>query len=105
MKAKISFFSIIAHDLRSPFNGLIGFSEFLANGIDDLKEEDIKKFAKEINRAANNLFKLLNNLLDWSRIQVGTMQFLPHKINLKIAACGYSQLAKKQRRKEKHNFG
>lgn len=80
--SKDKFFSIIAHDLRSPFNGLIGFSDFLANEIEDLEKEDIKKFATEINKAANNLFKLLNNLLDWSRLQIGTMQFQPAKLDI-----------------------
>jgi len=80
-QSKDKFFSIIAHDLRSPFNGLIGFSDFLANEIEGLGKKEIKKFAGEINLAANNLFKLLNNLLDWSRLQIGSMQFQPRIID------------------------
>ena len=92
--SKDKFFSIIAHDLRSPFNGLLGFSDFLANEIEDLEKEDIKKFAGEINKAANNLFKLLNNLLDWSRLQTGTMKFQPQMIDIADIASEITNLMK-----------
>lgn len=92
--SKDKFFSIIAHDLRSPFNGLLGFSDFLANEIEDLEKDQIKKFAGEINKAANNLFKLLNNLLDWSRLQIGSMQFQPQKLDLTDIAAEIISLMK-----------
>jgi len=69
--AKDKFFSIISHDLRNPFNSLLGFSELLANNIDELTEQEIKDSAKTLNRTANNLFNLLTNLLEWSRLQTG----------------------------------
>lgn len=69
--AKDKFFSIISHDLRNPFNSLLGFSELLANNIEDLTEQEIKDSAKTLNRTANNLFNLLTNLLEWSRLQTG----------------------------------
>ena len=99
--SKDKFFSIIAHDLRSPFNGLIGFSDFLANEIEDLEKEDIKKFAAEINKASNNLFKLLNNLLDWSRLQIGTMQFFPQKLDICEIASEITNLMKSNAIKKK----
>lgn len=69
--AKDKFFSIISHDLRNPFNSLLGFSELLANNIEDLTEQEIKDSAKSLNRTANHLFNLLTNLLEWSRLQTG----------------------------------
>lgn len=72
--AKDKFFSIIAHDLRSPFSSLLSFSEFLSEDIDDLPKSDIKLFAEKINEAAKGVFDLLENLLQWSRIQSGKIQ-------------------------------
>lgn len=75
--------SIIAHDLRSPFNSLLNFSEFLVEDIDELPKEEIKLFAQKINEAANNLFTLLENLLQWSRMESGKFPFHPAKLNLR----------------------
>lgn len=69
--SKDKFFSIISHDLRNPFNSLLGFSELLANNIEDLTEQEIKDSAKTLNRTAHNLFNLLTNLLEWSKLQNG----------------------------------
>src|SRR5690606_24034271 len=69
--SKDKFFSIISHDLRNPFNSLLGFSELLANNIEDLTEQEVKDSAKTLNRTANHLFNLLTNLLEWSRLQTG----------------------------------
>lgn len=73
--AKDKFFSIISHDLRNPFNSLLGFSELLANNIDALTEVEIKESAKTLHRTATNLFNLLTNLLEWSRMQTGNVSF------------------------------
>ncbi len=75
--SKDKFFSIIAHDLRSPFSSLLSFSEFLYQDIEELSKEEIKSFAENINEAAKTVFSLLENLLQWSRIQIGTISFNP----------------------------
>ncbi len=80
--SKDKFFSIIAHDLRSPFSSLLSFSEFLYQDIDELNKEEIKSFAQNINEAAKTVFALLENLLQWSRIQTGTISFNPKKFIL-----------------------
>lgn len=80
--SKDKFFSIIAHDLRSPFSSLLGFSEFLQEDINDLTPEEISTFAGKINESARNVFNLLENLLQWSRIQTGRMSFEPVLFNL-----------------------
>ena len=74
---KDKFFSIISHDLRSPFTSLIGFSEFLASEVDDLSKEEIKEFSQNIFKSARGTFALLENLLQWSRIQTGNIEFAP----------------------------
>jgi len=80
--SKDKFFSIIAHDLRSPFSSLLGFSEFLAQDINDLSPDEISLFAGKINESARNVFSLLENLLQWSRIQTGRMAFEPVMFNI-----------------------
>jgi PAS domain S-box-containing protein len=80
--SKDKFFSIISHDLRNPFNSLLGFSELLANNIEDLTEEEVKESAKTLHRTATNLFNLLTNLLEWSRLQTGNFEFEKSEISL-----------------------
>lgn len=74
IKTKDKLFSIIAHDLKSPFNALIGFSKELAENYDDYDEDTRKKFIGIISSTSKNTFKLLTNLLDWSRIQTGSIK-------------------------------
>lgn len=80
--SKDKFFSIISHDLRNPFNSLLGFSELLANNIEDLNEQEIKDSAKTLNRTAHNLFNLLTNLLEWSKLQNGSFKIEKSEIIL-----------------------
>ncbi|MCL5029407.1 MAG: ATP-binding protein, partial [Bacteroidetes bacterium] len=80
--AKDKYFSILAHDLRSPFNSLVGFSDLLENEFENLEKEEIKKSAKNINLSAKKLLILLNNLLEWSLFQAGKMEFKPSQENL-----------------------
>ena len=74
---KDKLFSIISHDLRSPFNTLIGFSEFLLMEMDSLTPEEIKDFSEKIYRTTKRVFRLLENLLQWSGIQTGRMEYNP----------------------------
>ncbi|MBN1301453.1 MAG: PAS domain-containing sensor histidine kinase [Melioribacteraceae bacterium] len=79
---KDKFFSIIAHDLKSPFNSLLGLSEFLIEDINELSQDEIKSFAQAINVSAQNVFKLLDNLLQWSQIQTGRMKLEPERFKM-----------------------
>jgi signal transduction histidine kinase len=79
---KDRFFSIIAHDLKSPFNTIIGFGELLKNRVDEFTKEEVSEYSKHIYNAAIHTFKLLENLLEWSRIQQGTIKFQPSCQNL-----------------------
>jgi PAS domain S-box-containing protein len=78
---KDKFFSIIAHDLRSPFQGLLGVSNLLITEADNLSKEEIKEFAMLLNNSLNNQFRLLEDLLSWARIQSGKMKFEPITLN------------------------
>ncbi|HPN38015.1 MAG TPA: PAS domain-containing sensor histidine kinase [Melioribacteraceae bacterium] len=90
-KAKDRLFSIIAHDLRSPFTGLIGFSDYLVEDIDDLTKVEIKTYAKKINEASKNIYNLLENLLEWSRIERGSIipEFEEFDVNAVIESAIY----------------
>ncbi len=70
---KDKFFSIIAHDLRSPFTALLGFSEILAEETEELTLEEIKEYSTYLRDAILGLYKLLENLLTWSRLQRGAI--------------------------------
>ena len=72
---KDKFFSIIAHDLRNPFNSLISLSSGLLDGYVELDPERQKKYFTSINESARNGYKLLENLLQWSRSQTGRIKF------------------------------
>lgn len=79
---KDKFFGIIAHDLRNPFSAILGFSELLIKHIEKYDKEKILSFAKSINNATQNTYKLLENLLEWARIQRGIMTFNLENIKL-----------------------
>lgn len=80
--AKDRFFSIIAHDLKAPFQALLGYSEILSQNLEDLNTNEIKEFATDLHNSAKQLFKLLENLLDWTRLQKDTIKFEPTKQNI-----------------------
>lgn len=75
--SKDRFFSIIAHDLRSPFSALLGYSEIIASEYKDLTPEELKEFATNLHDQAKSVFELLENLLTWSRIQTGRIVYEP----------------------------
>jgi signal transduction histidine kinase len=80
---KDKFFSIISHDLKNPFNIILGFSSHLVENIYEEDIEVIKKEALEIYSAAKNTFNLLENLLLWSKSQSGNLSFCPEIVNLR----------------------
>ncbi len=77
---KDKLFSIIAHDLRSPFNSIIGFSELLLEDSNNILLEDSEQYIKIINSAAKNTLILLDNLLNWAKSQTGQLSFNPEKV-------------------------
>lgn len=79
---KDKFFSIIAHDLRSPFNSLLGLTELLSSGLSQMSMIDIQPMVDSIHKSTNSLYRLLENLLQWSQIQSGTIPFDPKPVFL-----------------------
>ncbi|MCD4745167.1 MAG: tetratricopeptide repeat-containing sensor histidine kinase [Bacteroidales bacterium] len=79
---KDKFFSIIAHDLKNPFNAIIGFSNLLYEDFNKFNENEKKSFIKNIKDASESTFKLLQNLLDWSRTQTGKIEINPEIIDI-----------------------
>ncbi len=73
-------FSIIAHDLRNPFNNIIGLSELLKES--DMDEVESVEYIDLINSTAKNTLNLLDNLLNWAKSQTGELSFIPEKIIL-----------------------
>lgn len=83
---KDKFFSIIAHDLRSPFNGFLGLTEIMAEELSSLSLTDIQNLALSMKKSANNLHHLLENLLQWSQLQKGALRFNPEVCRLRSLA-------------------
>jgi PAS domain S-box-containing protein len=79
---KDKFFSIISHDLRGPFNGFLGLTKLMAEEMPDLNQDEIQKIARSMRDSASNLFNLLENLLEWSRMQQGGIIFNPESTRL-----------------------
>jgi signal transduction histidine kinase len=79
---KNKFFSIIAHDLITPFNALLGFTELLVEEAKSYHKEEIKKYGQFISQSAKKLYQLLENLLQWSRSQRGIIDFHPEFFDL-----------------------
>lgn len=77
---KDKLFSIIAHDLRSPFNNIIGCSELLIEKVNDDTFTESEKYLNIINSSANNTLVLLDNLLNWAKSQIGKISFNPVKL-------------------------
>jgi PAS domain S-box-containing protein len=79
---KDKFFSIIAHDLKNPFNSLMGVSQLLIDKYDQYDKEKILKFLDNIHSVSKQTYDLLVNLLDWSRSQTGRMKFSFDRLSL-----------------------
>lgn len=81
---KDKFFGIIAHDLKNPFNALMGFSEMLSENLDDLTIEEMSNYVDIIHNSAKNLYRLLENLLLWSASQTGNISYVPENFDLRV---------------------
>lgn len=82
--AKDKFFSIIAHDLRGPFSGFLGLTEIMAEELRSLSIAQIQEFSIDMRKSATNLYRLLENLLQWSKMQQGSISFNPELLQLRL---------------------
>ena len=95
---KDKFFSIIAHDLRGPFSGFLGLTETLAKRLPDMTLKEIHEITLLMRNSAVHLFRLLGNLLEWSRMQRGLIAYTPKPFlvepNIKSSILFASEVAK-----------
>jgi len=80
---KDKFFKIISHDLRNPFNSLVGFSELLIEEIEQKDLEKSKEYAELLQKSSNELYGLTTNLLSWGRAQSNEITFNPEQLNIR----------------------
>ena len=81
--SKDKFFSIISHDLRSPFNSLLGLTEYISHSYDEMTPQDIRSSITSIYNSSKQVYGLILNLLEWSMIQSGRITVDRSIINLK----------------------
>ncbi len=80
---KDKFFSIVAHDLRGPMNGFMGLTGIMADEIESLSASELKEIATIMRSSAVNIYRLIENLLEWSKMQRGKLSFEPQPLFLK----------------------
>lgn len=80
--AKDRFFTILAHDLRGPFNSLLGLTEIIALQPETVDDNRKERFIQLIHTSLKNISNLIENLLEWSQSQQGTISFNPKEIKL-----------------------
>jgi PAS domain S-box-containing protein len=79
---KDRFFNIIAHDLKNPFNAIIGFSTLLCDEWNDFDDDDKITMVTAIRQSSEGAYELLMNLLDWSRLRLGTIDYNPATLDI-----------------------
>jgi signal transduction histidine kinase len=98
---KDKFFSIIAHDLKNPFNTIIGLSELLMYRYENYSPEKIKSFIEQIYRHSTSAYNLLDNLLQWARSQTGRLEVHPQELDIdQLVEENINILQNKARQKE-----
>jgi len=79
---KDKFFSIIAHDLKNPFNSIMGFTEMLSDKYNSMDDTKRKYFISVIHQSAENIYRLLENLLQWAQSQTGKIRVEPEEFEI-----------------------
>lgn len=82
--SKDKFFSIIAHDLKNPLFSLLGLLEILVERVEGSEDDENRQIVMNMNKSAKSLYYLLENLLQWSRIQTGKIEYSPLTLDLKM---------------------
>ena len=103
-KTKDLFLSIISHDLRSPFNSLLGLTEILILNKEKIKNPEMLKLIDAIHESAEHAYKLVLNLLEWSRLQSNRIEYSPVVLNLKKIIYTNIELTKIQARNKNINI-
>jgi two-component system phosphate regulon sensor histidine kinase PhoR len=99
--SKDTFFSIIAHDLRNPLSSLHELTQIIEENLDHYSPDELKEMIVLQKTAAENLYKLLENLLTWSRVQRGVISYEPQPIDTRrLVARNVALLALQAERKQ-----
>ncbi len=101
---KDKFFSIIAHDLKNPFNDLIGFAQLLSMNAHKYDKDKLTQFSHIILDSSRRGYNLLENLLEWSRSQTGTLKFHPARIDIKKLVVETIETIEQQTKKKDINI-
>lgn len=80
--SKDKFFSIVSHDLQSPFEDLLHFTEFIAENFAHCSPEEVEEIVSTLRNTVGNLYELLKNLFTWASVQRGKMEYYPQFINV-----------------------
>ncbi len=80
---KDKFIRILAHDLKNPFNSIIGFSDYIIKNIDNIEKEEIEEFSKMINESSEKAYTLLEEILLWLKVQSGQLSIQKTNIELR----------------------
>lgn len=80
---KDRFFSILAHDLKGPFNTILGFSEILVTRLNKIPKDKLQEYVEALHKSSSNVYRLLDNLLTWSRSQSNSIKYEPEDVSLK----------------------
>ena len=89
---KDRFFSILAHDIKGPLNSLTAFLSIMTNHLDDMTKDDIMFMSSSLNKSVKNLYSLLENVLSWSRSQMGVIEFKDTNISVREVLVNNIQL-------------
>jgi len=81
-RTKDKFFSIISHDLKSPFNGILGLLNFLNSDYDSFETEEIKEMLQLLRNSSENVYNLLDDLLNWAQTQLGRIEYIFENIKI-----------------------
>ncbi|NOQ24794.1 MAG: DUF3365 domain-containing protein [Bacteroidales bacterium] len=101
---KDKFFSIIAHDLRGPFNSILGFSNILLEDFQELPDDKKYEMVHIISESAGSSYNLLENLLMWSQTQTGRIKYNPEEFDIKLLFDSLTNLYKEQAKDKKIRF-
>jgi signal transduction histidine kinase/Tfp pilus assembly protein PilF len=98
--AKDKFFSLISHDLRSPFSGLLGYAGILKKDYNNLSKEEIKSYVDEMFVIIEKIHVFLEDLLTWSKMQIGNAELKPENISLRNFTDGIIDFLKNEAQKK-----
>lgn len=90
---KNKFFSIMSHDIRSPLTSILTFAEYLQSGAEDFSKEELVEYMEQFSDTIQNLYKLIENLIVWSNLQLNRIEMVLKPIPIKLLTDGIMEEA------------